>query len=100
MRGAITASGFRAPICRSRSVRRTPAVNATPIGPPNGLFYELAGDRPSSFWDIVHGNNRYLSRVPWFRAKRGYDLASGLGVPKFSVLASRLPRPAPSESAR
>ena len=70
------------------------------IGPPNGLFYELAGDRPSSFWDIVHGNNRYLSRVPWFRAKRGYDLASGLGVPKFSVLASRLPRPAPSESAR
>ena len=51
------------------------------IGPPDGLFYELAGDRPSSFWDIVHGNNRYLSRVPWFRAKRGYDLASGLGVP-------------------
>jgi subtilase family serine protease len=71
-----------------------------PIGPPDGLFYELAGQQPSSFWDIVHGDNRYLSRVPWFRAKRGYDLASGLGIPRFSVLASRLPRPAPSDSAR
>jgi subtilase family serine protease len=70
-----------------------------PIGPADGLFYNLSGRQPGTFWDVVHGNNRYLSRVPWFRAKRGYDLASGLGVPRFDVLASRLPRAASSSSA-
>ena len=36
MRGAITASACRGPICRCRSARRTPARSATPTGPPDG----------------------------------------------------------------
>ncbi len=35
-RGTITASAFRAPICRRSSARPTPATTATPTRPPNG----------------------------------------------------------------
>jgi len=31
--------------------------------------------------------------VRGFRARRGYDLASGLGVPQFAALAAKLPEP-------
>ena len=64
-----------------------------PIGPANGLFYWLAKKSPRAFWDIVSGNNGYLPKVPARRAKRGYDLASGLGVPKFRAVAAGVPRP-------
>ena len=49
-----------------------------PLGPTNGLFYELRRHRPASFDDIVHGNNALLPGIPGFFAKPGYDLASGL----------------------
>jgi subtilase family serine protease len=65
-----------------------------PVGPADGLFYALARREPSTRFDIVKGNNRYLRRVKGHRAKRGYDLASGLGVPQFARLASALPPPA------
>lgn len=64
-----------------------------PIGPANGLFYWLAKKSPRTYWDIVSGNNGYLPKVPARRAKRGYDLASGLGVPKFQAVAAGVPRP-------
>jgi hypothetical protein len=66
-----------------------------PVGPANGLFYDLAGlPGPGAMWDVVGGDNGYLRGVPAERARRGYDLASGLGVPRFTRLTANLPRPA------
>jgi subtilase family serine protease len=67
-----------------------------PIGPANGLFYYLAAHAPQTIYDVTRGNNGYLKKVPARRATRGYDLASGLGVPDFSRVAAALPPPAPS----
>ena len=66
-----------------------------PVGPADGLFYAMARSAPSTFWDVVSGANGYLRKVRAHRAKRGYDLASGLGVPQFGRLAATLPAPAP-----
>jgi hypothetical protein len=42
----------------------------------------------------VNGDNRWSAAAPGHRARRGYDLASGLGVPQFAQLAAALPSPA------
>lgn len=65
-----------------------------PVGPADGLFYYLAKTKPRTFWDVIIGNNAYLPKVAPRFAKRGYDLASGLGVPQFAALAGALPPPA------
>jgi subtilase family serine protease len=74
------------------------------VGPADGLFYYLARRQPSAFWDVVHGNNGFFARVPGHAARRGYDLASGLGVPQFAEIARVIPPAAPrgvaSEAAR
>jgi hypothetical protein len=62
-----------------------------PIGPAHGLFCYLARCAPSTIWHVVSANNGYLPTVRAQNAKRGYDLASGLGVPRFAFLAARLP---------
>jgi subtilase family serine protease len=62
-----------------------------PIGPASGLFYYLAKRAPKTMWDVVSGANGYLRKVPARHAKRGYDLASGLGVPQFALVAAALP---------
>ncbi len=67
-----------------------------PIGPADGLFYYLAARAPQTIYDVTRGNNGYLKKVRARRATRGYDLASGLGVPDFSRVAAALPPPAPS----
>jgi hypothetical protein len=67
-----------------------------PVGPADGLFYYLAAHQPSALWDVVHGNNGFFPKVPARFAKRGYDLASGLGVPQFAQIARLLPSPAPA----
>ena len=69
-------------------------LHRPPVGPANGLFYYLARCAPGTIWDLVSGNNGYLRKVPAHNAKRGYDLASGLGVPRFAALTARLPAPA------
>ena len=70
-----------------------------PIGPANGLLYYLSSQRPSTLWDVIHGNNHFLPTVPGFRAKRGYDLATGVGVLQFPAAARALPPPAPRRSS-
>ncbi len=65
-----------------------------PVGPANGLFYYLAGRVPSTIWDVVRGNNGYLRNVRGHVARRGYDLASGVGALRFAALSARLPPPA------
>jgi subtilase family serine protease len=62
-----------------------------PVGPGNGLLYDLARRHPSALWDVVHGNNGFYRRVPAHHARRGYDLASGLGVPQFAEIAHVMP---------
>jgi subtilase family serine protease len=62
-----------------------------PVGPANGLFYYLARHRPSAFWDVIRGNNGFFANVPAHVARRGYDLASGLGVPQFAEIARVMP---------
>ena len=65
-----------------------------PIGPGNGLLYYLSSQRPTALRDVIQGNNHYLPSVPGFAAKRGYDLASGVGVLQFAATARDLPAPA------
>jgi hypothetical protein len=65
-----------------------------PIGPADGLFYYLAAHAPQTIYDVTHGNNGYLKKVPAQHATRGYDLASGLGVPDFGRVTAALPAPA------
>jgi subtilase family serine protease len=65
-----------------------------PVGPADGLFYYLASHRPKALWDVIRGNNGFFRKVPAHHAKRGYDLASGLGVPQFAQVARVLPAPA------
>jgi len=70
-----------------------------PIGPANGLLYYLSTRRSAALWDVVTGNNRYFPSVPGFNAKRGYDLASGVGVPQFASVVRDVPSPAPPRSS-
>lgn len=72
----------------SEQARRRP-----PVGPANGLLYWLAQRDPASRWDVVSGDNQWLRKVPGHRARRGFDLASGLGVPQFGVVGRGLPAP-------
>jgi kumamolisin len=71
---------------------RERAAGRPPLGPVNGLLYESA---PQTVFDVVSGNNAYSRKVAGLTATPGYDRASGLGVPRFDVLAAALPPPAP-----
>ncbi len=65
-----------------------------PVGPANGLFYYQSRRAPNTMFDVISGANGYLRNVPARHATRGYDLASGLGVPQFALLQAQLPPPA------
>lgn len=67
-----------------------------PVGPADGLFYYLARHQPRALWDVIHGNNSFLRSIAGHDAKRGYDLASGVGVPNFAKVARELPVLAPT----
>ena len=68
------------------------AAGRPPLGPVNGLLYASPA---GTVFDVVSGENGYDRRVPAHRAAPGYDLASGLGVPRFDALSAALPPPAP-----
>lgn len=72
---------------------RERAAGRPPLGPVNGMLYRLQASTPGSVFDVVSGNNRYSARVPGLPAGPGYDRASGLGVPRFDVIAGSLPPP-------
>lgn len=69
------------------------AAGLTPLGPVNGLVYALRQAAPESLFDVVSGNNAYSPKVPGHSAAPGYDLATGLGVPRFDRIASVLEQP-------
>jgi kumamolisin len=68
---------------------RERAAGRPPLGPVNGLLYASQ----NRLFDVVSGSNGYDRRVPARQARPGYDLASGLGVPRFDALAGALPPP-------
>jgi tripeptidyl-peptidase I len=61
------------------------------IGLANGWFYKVASD-PGAFFDVTQGDND-LAGVGCCQATVGYDTASGIGVPNWSVLPATLPKP-------
>lgn len=63
------------------------------IGLANGWFYQSDRRDPASFYDVTQGDNQ-LKLVTCCSATTGYDQASGLGVPDWSVLPGQLPTPA------
>jgi subtilase family serine protease len=65
-----------------------------PLGPVDGLIYWLEQHDPSAMFDVVSGSNGYNRKVPARFAGPGYDLASGIGVPRFDQLGAVLPPPA------
>ncbi|MBV8220222.1 MAG: S53 family peptidase [Solirubrobacterales bacterium] len=69
------------------------ARGAPRIGLANGWLYQAARRNPASFYDVSQGTND-LKAVRCCTASRGYDLASGLGVPNWSILPGELPAPA------
>lgn len=85
----LLAGAFAALSARQR------ALGQPPLGPVNGLLYELAGTDPAAIHDITVGTNAYDPEVPGHEAHPGYDLASGLGVPNFAALEAAIPPPAP-----
>jgi subtilase family serine protease len=85
----LIASAFAVLSARERAAGRPP------LGPVNGLLYSLPQRSPNALFDVVAGNNRYDPKVPGISAAPGFDMASGLGVPRFDRLAAALPPPAP-----
>jgi hypothetical protein len=72
---------------------RLQAAGRPPLGPVNGLVYWLERHHPGALYDVVSGNNRYDRHAPGHHAHPGYDLASGVGVPRFAQIARLLPTP-------
>ena len=62
------------------------------IGLANGWFYQADRRNPASFYDVTQGDNQ-LKLVTCCSAATGYDQASGLGVPDWSVLARPAAKP-------
>jgi kumamolisin len=85
----LMASAFAVLSARERATGRPP------LGSVNGLLYWLQANAPASFFDVVSGTNRYDPRVRGIGARPGYDMASGVGVPRFDRVAAVLPPPAP-----
>jgi subtilase family serine protease len=65
-----------------------------PVGFVNPWFYQLYKQHPDLFYDVVSGTND-LNGVGCCTATKGFDEASGLGVPNLGAIAQRLPPPSP-----
>jgi hypothetical protein len=87
---ATAVSGW-SPNSPATRAARPHAAGLPPIGLANGWFYRAAS-HPGAFFDVTTGNND-LAGVGRCHATVGYDLASGLGVPNWSVLPATLPAP-------
>ena len=64
------------------------------VGFINPWLYQLYSQHPDYFYDVVSGTND-LNRVGCCIATKGFDAASGLGVPNFLEIARHLPPPSP-----
>jgi hypothetical protein len=99
--GGTSAASPLAAAAFSTISARLQAAGQPPLGPVNGLIYWLERHHPSALYDVISGNNRYDRRVPGHNAHRGYDLATGVGVPQFGRILGLVPKPGrPRPSAR
>jgi len=64
------------------------------VGFVNPWFYQLYQQHPELFYDVVSGSND-LNGVGCCTAAKGFDDASGLGVPNFAEIAQHVPPPSP-----
>jgi subtilase family serine protease len=64
------------------------------VGFPNPWIYQLYQQHPELFYDVVSGNND-LNGVGCCTATKGFDDATGLGVPNLLGLSQHLPPPSP-----
>jgi subtilase family serine protease len=60
------------------------------MGFANPFLYGTFGSTPSAFMDVTTGNNNIYSASGNYFAKPGYDLATGLGSPDATALATAL----------
>jgi len=77
----LAATGFAIVSARERAAGRPP------LGPVNGLLYDVRATAPDLLFDVVEGDNGYTRTVPARHARPGYDLASGLGSPMANQIA-------------
>lgn len=80
----LIASAFAVLSARERAAGRPP------LGPVNGLLYALRAGAPATLFDVTSGRNHYAPGVPGWRAGPGYDVVTGLGVPRFRAVAGVL----------
>jgi kumamolisin len=64
------------------------------VGFPKPWIYQLYQQHPELFYDVTTGSND-LNAVGCCTATKGFDDATGLGVPNFGGIAQHLPAPAP-----
>jgi kumamolisin len=83
----LVASAFAVLDARQRATGRPP------LGPVDGLLYWLERRGHRALFDITAGNNGYAPGIANRKARRGYDLASGVGVPMFDRVTAMLPPP-------
>ena len=68
------------------------------IGFANPILYEIAAAEPAAFNDVTVGTNDLTGKHGGtYPARAGYDLATGLGTPNVSLLASALCHSAPAD---
>lgn len=67
--------------------------NRPPFGAVQPLLYQLHRTAPRSLYDITRGSND-LKGEGCCNARVGYDEASGLGAPRFDVIADNIVPPA------
>jgi hypothetical protein len=91
--GGTSAAAPLAAAAFSAISARLQADGQPPLGPVNGLVYWLERHHPRALYDVISGNNRYERRVPGHSAHRGYDLATGVGVPRFERILGLVPKP-------
>ena len=91
--GGTSAAAPLAAAAFSAISARLQAAGQPPLGPVNGLVYWLERHHPSALYDVISGSNRYDRRVPGHSARRGYDLATGVGVPRFDRIVGLVPKP-------
>ncbi len=65
---------------------RERAAGRPPLGFINPWLYKTGKKRKSAFFDVRAGTNEIYLQGGGYAARKGYDLASGLGVPNFAAL--------------
>jgi subtilase family serine protease len=65
--------------------QRERAAGRPPLGFVNPWLYQTFANQPDAFYDVVSGTND-LQSAGCCTAAKGYDLATGIGVPNWAAL--------------